>query len=127
MYHRIKHHLRRHTISFKHAIDGVIWALRTQPNYRVHLVLSLLSVSGGIVYRITYFEWLMIVFLVTGGLAIETINSALEQTLDCISTTTRDDIKIAKDAAAAAMLLFAVGAFLIACMIFVPRILQPVA
>lgn len=122
MYHRIKHHIRRHTISFKHAIDGIGWVMRTQPNYRVHLVLSTLSVVGGFIYRIHHFEWLIIVLLITGGLAIETINSALEQTLDCVSTTNREDIKIAKDAAAAAMLLFAVGAFVLACMIFVPHI-----
>ena len=115
--------LKRHTISIGHAIDGLVWALKTQPNYRIHLFLSILSVIGGIVLRISYFEFLMIIFLITVGLVIETINTGIEQTTDAIDNKIREDIKIAKDVSAAAMLIYAVGAFVIACFIFIPRII----
>lgn len=122
MYHKIKHHLRKHTISFAHAIDGVRWAFRTQPNYRVHSTLSLLSILAGYLYGIDTFEWLIIIVLITGGFVIETINSALEQTLDCVSLERRGDIKIAKDAAAGAMLIYAIGSTIAALVILVPKI-----
>lgn len=115
--------LKRHTISFKHALDGLIWALRTQPNYRIHIFLSLLAVIGSIAFRITYMEFLLIIFLITVGLVIETLNTGLEQTTDAIDRKIREDIKIAKDVAAAAMLIYAIGSFIIACFIFVPRII----
>lgn len=114
---------KRHTISISHAIDGLIWALKTQPNYRIHLFLSILSLIGGIVLKISYFEFLMIIFLITVGLVIETINTGIEQTTDAIDQKIREDIKIAKDVSAAAMLIYAVGAFVIACFIFIPRII----
>lgn len=115
--------LKHHTISIGHAIDGLSWALRTQPNYRIHLFLSALSIFGGVILKISYFEFLLIIFLITVGLVIETINTGLEQTTDAIDRKIREDIKIAKDVAAAAMLIYAVGATIIAGMIFLPKIL----
>ena len=115
--------LKRHTISVRHAVDGLIWALKTQPNYRIHLFLSTLSIIGGIILKINYFEFLLIIFLITVGLVIETINTGLEQTTDAIDYKIREDIKIAKDVAAAAMLIYAVGSFIIACFIFIPKII----
>ncbi|MGB9883170.1 MAG: diacylglycerol kinase family protein [Microgenomates group bacterium] len=116
--------LKRHSISFKHAWDGVVWALKTQPNYRIHLFLSLISIFGAFYFKISYFEFLLIIFLITVGLVVETINTGLEQTTDAIDKKIREDIKIAKDVAAAAMLIYAMGAFIIACLIFIPRILN---
>lgn len=118
MIHHIKHRLHRHTISLKHALEGVFWALKTQPNYIIHFTLGSLAIVFGLVYAISDFEWMIIVFLFAVGLAIETINSAIEQTLDCISLDRRADIKIAKDASAAAMLFFSIGATIVACLIF---------
>jgi len=115
--------LKRHTISIGHAIDGLVWALKTQPNYRIHLFLSILSIIGGIILKISYFEFLIIIFLITIGLVIETINTGIEQTTDAIDNKIREDIKIAKDVSAAAMLIYAVGAFIIACLIFIPKII----
>lgn len=114
--------LKRHTISVRHAVDGLSWALKTQPNYRIHLILSLASLIGSYVLNVSYFEFLLIVFLITVGLVIETINTGLEQTTDAIDRKIREDIKIAKDVAAAAMLIYAFGSFIIACLIFIPKI-----
>ncbi|KKP68089.1 MAG: Diacylglycerol kinase [Candidatus Roizmanbacteria bacterium GW2011_GWA2_35_19] len=114
--------LKRHTISFKHALNGLLWSLKTQPNYRIHIFLSILSIVGGFVYKISYYEFLFIIFLITVGLVIETINTGLEETTDAIDTKIREDIKIAKDVAAAAMLIYALGALTIASIIFIPKI-----
>ncbi len=113
----------KHSISFKHAYDGVLWALRTQPNYRIHIVFSTIAVFLGWTLQIDYYEWLMIILLITLGLVIETLNTGLEATTDAITREWREEIKIAKDVAAAAMLTFAAGAVIIAFMIFVPKII----
>lgn len=113
---------KKHTISIKHALDGLIWSLKTQPNYRIHLFLSLISLIFSFVYKISYFEFLLILFLITVGLVIETINTGLEQTTDAIDKKIREDIKIAKDVSAAAMLIYAIGASSIALIIFLPKI-----
>ncbi len=116
--------IHQHTISFKHAFAGLFLSFKTQPNYQVHLILSLLSLIGGFVFKITYFEFLLIVVLIFVGLTIETINTALENTNNAIDKSIREDIRIAKDAAAGAMLIYAIGAFTIAWIIFVPRMVN---
>lgn len=116
--------LKKHTISFKHAFEGMFWALRTQPNYRIHLTLSTLALLGCWLFGVAQYELLIVLALITGGLTIETINTALEVTTDAIDTEMREDIKIAKDVAAAAMLLYALGSLVIACIIFIPKIVN---
>lgn len=115
---------RKHTISFKNAYNGLVWSLKTQPNYRIHLFLSLLSILIGFYLKISYFEFLLIIFLITVGLVIETINTAIEEATDAIDTKIREDIRIAKDVSAGAMLIYAIGATVMALMIFIPKIMK---
>ena len=117
--------IRRHTISFKNAFNGLIWTFRTQPNYRVHLVLSLLALVLGFLLKISYFEFLIILVLIVVGLVIETINTAIEEATDAIDTKIREDIKITKDVSAAAMLIYAIGSTVIAGIIFLSKIISP--
>ncbi len=115
--------IRKHHISFKNAWRGLRWALETQPNYKIHLTLSTLALLGGWFFKISYGEFLTIVTLIIVGLTIETVNTAIEETNDAIDTKWRTDIGIAKDVAAGAMLMFALGAVVIALVIFIPKIL----
>jgi diacylglycerol kinase len=112
---------KKHTISFKNAYNGLVWSLKTQPNYKIHLFLSSVALGLGFWLKISYSEFLMIVFLITVGLVIETINTSIEAAGDAIDTKIREDIKITKDVSAAAMLIYAIGSTVIALMIFVPK------
>ncbi len=108
--------------SFKNAFYGLVWAVRTQTNFKVHFSLAFLSILGGIVLKISYFEFLIILVFIFIGLMIEMLNTAIEKTNDAIDKRWREDIKLAKDLSAGAMLVFSMGAFLVACIIFLPRI-----
>lgn len=119
--------LRRHTISMKNAFRGLIWALRTQPNYRIHIFLGSLSIFAGVILEISYYEFIIIIFLITIGLTIECVNTAFECTNDAVDRKIREDIRLAKDVAAGAMLMFSIGAAIIAGIIFIPRILSILA
>ena len=97
--------LKRHSISIKHAVDGLTWALKTQPNYKIHLLFSVISLIGSAVLKISYMEFLIVVFLITVGLVIETLNTGLEQTTDAIQRKNIEQIKIPKHLRAAAILI----------------------
>jgi len=116
--------IKKHTISFQHAFAGMILSFKTQPNYQIHFALSFLALTGSFMFKISYYEFLIIVCLIFIGLTIETVNTALENTNNAIDQNIREDIRIAKDAAAGAMLIYALGAFTIACIIFIPKILS---
>ncbi len=114
--------LKKHHISFKAAAAGVLWAIRTQPNFRIHLTLSLLAILGGFYFRVTATEMLILVFMIILGLASEMINTALESMTDLITRERRAEAKIAKDVSAGMMLITALGALIVAFVIFFPYI-----
>lgn len=116
--------LRKHHISFKHAIDGIIWAFSTQPNFRVHFVLATSALLLGVFLQITNIEMIIIILTIVVGLAVEMVNTSLESMTDLITSEYRESAKIAKDVAAGMMLLTAMGACLVAGFIFIPRILS---
>lgn len=112
--------LRKHTISFKNAFAGLWWAVRTQPNFRIHLSLSLLAILLGWFFSITNTEWAIIIFTIILGLSAELINTALESMTDLITKEWRAEAKIAKDVSAGMMLTVAIGAVGVAIFIFWP-------
>ena len=116
------HMLRRHTISFYHAFSGLFYALSTQPNFLVHIIFSCLAVIAGVLLSISRLEWLIIVSTITFGLIIELVNTAIESAVDLITDHYHLDAKIAKDVAASAMLVYAMGAVIIASIIFIPKL-----
>ncbi len=114
--------LKEHHISFQHAFDGLLWAVRTQPNFRVHAAASLLALFLSWYFKITPVETTIIVFTIVLGLAVEMVNTALEAMTDLITTEWRAQAKAAKDVAAGMMLLTAVGTVVVAIIIFGPYI-----
>ena len=114
----MKEVLRKHTISFTHAFAGIAWALRTQPNFRVHLALSVIALGLSWYFRITRTEWAIIVFTILLGLTAELINTALESMTDLITKEWREEAKIAKDVSAGMMLTTAIGAVVVAIVVF---------
>ena len=113
---------RSHSISFRHAWDGLTHAVSTQPNFTIHLFLSFLAISAGIWLRISSLEWITIALIIAVGLVIELVNTAIESTVDLITRRYNRLAKIAKDTSAAAMLVYALGAIVIAAVIFIPKL-----
>ncbi|MBI4066709.1 diacylglycerol kinase family protein [Candidatus Gottesmanbacteria bacterium] len=114
---------RKHHISFKTAIAGLRWAVQTQPNFRVHLVLSGLALLGGWFFDVSTTEMLILVFTIVLGLSAEMINTAIESMTDLITRESRVEAKVAKDVSAGMMLITAVGALIVAAVIFLPHML----
>lgn len=109
---------------FKHALDGLAWGIKTQPNYRVHFALSIVAILLSVFFQISILEWIIIFLLITIGLVIEAFNTAIESTNDAITKEWKKEIKIAKDMAAAAMLTYAIGVLIIGMLIFGTRLMM---
>ena len=116
----MKEALQKHHISFKNAFAGLAWAVASQPNFRVHLVLSALALLLGWFLGITNIEMVIIIFTILLGLTAELINTAIESVTDLVTREWREEAKIAKDVSAGMMLLVAVGAVGVAILIFAP-------
>lgn len=116
--------LRTHHISVKNALSGLIWAFKTQPNFKIHISLAITALLLGYYFHISYIEFTILVLTILFGLGAEMINTSIEAMTDLITSEWRQQAKIAKDVSAGMMLLTAIGAILVALFIFLPKIVK---
>jgi len=115
--------LKQHTISFKHALDGVIYTFKTQPNFKVHLFFALLAPVAGFYWEISRAEWAVVVFIIGLVLVAEMINTSIEAVVDLHTEQFHDLAKIAKDVSAGMVLITATMAVVSGILIFLPHLL----
>ena len=96
--------------------------LRTQPNFLVHVTLAVAALVLGVVLRLGPTEFAVIVLTVALVMVTECVNTALEALSDLVSPGYHPLIKRAKDVSAAAVLIGAIGALVVAALLFVPRL-----
>lgn len=116
--------IQRYVKSFFHAVDGIVYSIENEHNMLIimaaFLVVSLLCVF----LPVSMTEIMIIVILVALVMAFEFINTAIEATIDLISTDMHPLAKIAKDTASSATLVMSVAAFICGLIIFVPHIIK---
>ncbi len=108
--------------SFRCALTGLVYVLRTQRNAHIELVAIVLVIAAGLWLRVSYLEWALLALTIGLVLAAEMMNTAVEHAVD-VATREQDPLaRIAKDAAAASVLTAAIVAFLIGTFVFGPRL-----
>lgn len=116
--------MRKHHISFKHAWQGLLYVFKTQPNFRVHLFFSLLAISLAFLFNLKAYQWVLL-FVVIGQVFIaELLNTSLEAITDLVTQTHHRQAKIAKDVAAAMVLITSIISLIIGAIIFLPHIIN---
>ncbi len=105
--------------SFNYAISGLVYALRTQRNMRIHFGLALLALLLGIVLDISKVELLILFFTISLVIISEMINTAVEAVVDMYTRKYHPLAKIAKNVAAGAVLFSAINALIVGYLIFV--------
>lgn len=110
--------------SFKYAIRGFFTSLRRERNMKIHILITLLVIIMGCIFKISPIEWIMCVFCISMVIGAELFNTAIETTVDIAMPYRDAKAKIAKDVSASAVLFFAIGAAIIGLIIFVPKIME---
>ena len=106
--------------SFRHAFSGLGFMLRTQHNAWLHAVATLLAVAAGVALGLGGADWKWLVLTIVMVWVAETMNTAFEHLCDVVSPDYHASVKVAKDVAAAAVLICAFGAVVMAWLIFAP-------
>ncbi len=108
--------------SFRFAYNGLKIALQ-QRNMKIHVCAALLVVVFSFYFKISHTEWAIILLCMGGVLSAEVFNTAIEKIADFIQPNRDEKIKVIKDLAAAAVLVFAIITVLVAGLIFIPKII----
>ena len=108
-----------HTLlsSFRHAFAGVWYVVRSQRNARVHLALTAVVLGLGTWIGLSRTEWAILVLVIGMVLATEWFNTAAEATVDLVTAQYHPLAKVAKDVAAAGVLLTALVAVVVGALI----------
>lgn len=107
--------------SFSYAFVGVATLLREQQNAWVHLLATLIVIVAGLWLSISAMEWSLIIIAIVLVWMAEALNTAVELVCDLVSEDYHPVIKKAKDIAAGAVLVAAIGAAIIGLIIFLPH------
>lgn len=102
------------------ALRGIFYAVTQERNMRIHLLATCLVIFLGWYFTINKIEWLILSLTISLVLVAETINSALERTVDLYSRDPNSLAGQAKDIAAGAVLLSAINAIIVGILIFGP-------
>ncbi len=109
--------------SFRDAFRGIFHVFRTQRNARIHSAITLVVVGAGLWLQLGSLEWVILVLTISLVLAMEMVNTALEALADATVTSYHPLIKVAKDVAAGAVLVTAMGAVAVGLLVFIPKLL----
>ena len=99
--------------SFNFAIAGVVYALRTQRNMRIHVAAAVLTLVGELVLQVSGFSLVAIVFAISLVFVTELVNTAIENMCDLFHPEVHSRIKVAKDCASAAVFVLNTAGLLI--------------
>jgi diacylglycerol kinase (ATP) len=109
--------------SFGYAFKGLAYATKTQLNFRVHLVATVIAVAIGYALHISVNDWQWIILSITLVLVAELFNTAIEALTDLVSPEYNDLAGHVKDVSAGAVTLAAVFALIMGLIIFLPKLL----
>lgn len=95
---------------FKFAFDGIIGCLKTERNMRIHFCAGFYVLIFMQFYDLSASQKALIIMIIGSVISAEAINTAIEAAVDLASPETHPLARLAKDAAAGAVLVLAVAA-----------------
>lgn len=108
--------------SFKYAVLGISYTLKTQRNMRIHFVAAILVLYLGHFLNFSEIELLILFFTISLVIVTEMINTAIEKTVDMFTKDYNPLAEIAKNVAAGSVLIAAINAIIVAYLLFFHRI-----
>jgi len=105
--------------SFAHALDGVMFVLRTQKHMQIHCAVIALVLLAALGLRVSPSDMLMLMLAMALVLVTEMINTAIESAIDISVSTYNPQAKAAKDVAAGAVLIAAFYSVVVGVTVFV--------
>jgi len=115
--------LRARMASFRNAWKGLSVFVRQEHNAWIHLSMTVLVILAGVLFRISTYEWIAVVFAIGLVISAEAINSAIERLADVVQPNRDERIRDVKDICAGAVLVCAMTAFVIGLIVFLPKLM----
>lgn len=115
--------IKRVFYSAKYSVDGLVYAYGHEHSLWIHAFCSVLAVILGFTLKISLNQWSVILISLGVILAFELVNTAMEACVDMVTLEFHELAKIAKDCCSAATFVASAIGFIIAVVVFGPKLL----
>lgn len=95
------------------AIEGILWAAKSERHVRYHFVAALAVVFLALFFKISALEFFLLVLAALLVIFAELMNTAIETIVDLVTEDYHELAKLAKDVSAGAVLVTSVGAMIL--------------
>ena len=112
--------MNRFLLGVRHALSGLVHAVRRERNFRIELILGLTALAMAWWLQISRVEWLAVVICCGLVLSAELFNTAIEKLADTLGLGHNEQIRVVKDVAAGAVLLVSVVSIGVGAAVFLP-------
>ncbi len=110
--------------SFRYAAQGLTYGFFSQRNFRIHVFIGLVAFGLGVWLQLQLIHLAVLVLTVAAVLVLELLNTAIEAVVDlAIGRRFHPLARIAKDCAAAAVLVASISSLVIAFFLLLPPLL----
>jgi diacylglycerol kinase len=116
----VKEEANRRVKSFVYAFAGWAYMLRTQPNSWIHAAFSIAVFGVGFWLGLPRRDWALLIVVIMIVWIAEFTNTAVEAIVDMTMPTPHPLARVAKDVAAAAVLVAAAGSVVVGLLILGP-------
>ncbi len=108
--------------SFNNAVTGIVSAIKTEKNMKVHYFAGLFVIFGSLFFDFTRLEFLALVFTIVLVFVAEMFNTAIELVVDLVTDEYHPLAKLAKDIAAGGVLIAVINSLVVGYVLFFDRI-----
>ena len=109
--------------ALENSINGIKYILKNERNFKIQLIFAFLALMIGIVLRLSFVQFAIIVMVIFLVLLTEFLNTVVEVIVDMYTEEYNEKAKIAKDVSAGAVTLMAICSIIIGALIYSPRII----
>jgi len=98
--------------------------INREQNLLFHTIITIVVVTVGFKFNISLVEWALVIFAIMMVFTSELLNSSIEILIDSYTNKFHPLAKVAKDTAAAGVLVSAFGAAAVGIYVFLPRFIS---
>lgn len=110
--------------AFRYALAGIVYCVRKERHMRFHIGAALSAALLAWLCRLDGLETAVLLLTIAGVITAEMFNTALEVLVNKVSPEFHPLAKIVKDAAAGAVLIQAIAAVGVGCILFGDKLLK---
>ncbi|HHY72974.1 MAG TPA: diacylglycerol kinase family protein [Bacillus bacterium] len=115
--------MKRLLASFSYATQGLLHVIKKERNMQIHLTIACIVLFFAYFFSVSKLEWIVILLCIGIMLSLESLNTAIERTVDLCTEEIKPLAKQAKDVAAGAVFVFAIISVIIGLIIFLKPLL----